>query len=339
MARRSANISASSVFAVAARPGSSPARAATLMPSALADELRAIGINLNQIAHVANAVGDMRRVGSWRTTSIVGEGAMSRVIALRWFRASSSAKGLPASPTMCWARAGVPATIICRPGRRAASHALAARISGSRLKTARMSTLPAASWNSTRLTRASRTRRCEKDAVHLMLAWRVGDTPTREQMEAAAQGALKALGMEDAKAFWVAHRDEDHAHLHIVASKIHPETGRAYDLKSDHFKLSKWAEQYERENGGIVCLRRQEANGLRDAIDARDPAAVLEALTRQRATFTAADLERALGKQIPAPMERAQFGGAILDHAEVVRLADSLGGPTTRYTTRSVLAA
>ena len=66
--------------------------------------------------------------------------------------------------------------------------------------------------------------------------------------------------MEDAKAFWVAHRDEDRAHLHIVASKIHPETGRAYDLKSDHFKLSKWAEQYERENGGIACLRRQEAN-------------------------------------------------------------------------------
>src|ERR1700733_5080824 len=138
------------------------------------------------------------------------------------------------------------------------------------------------------LNQNSRTKRCEKDAVHLMLAWRVGDNPTREQMEAAARGALKALGMEDAKAFWVAHCDEDHAHLHIVASKIHPETGRAYDLKADHFKLSKWAEQYERENGGVVCMRREEANKLRDAIDARDPAAVLEAMTRQRATFTVA---------------------------------------------------
>ena len=189
------------------------------------------------------------------------------------------------------------------------------------------------------LNQTSLTMRCEKHAEHLMLAWRIGDTPTREQMEAAAQGALKALGMEDAKAFWVARRDEDRAHLHIVASKIHPETGRAYDLKSDHFKLSKWADQYERENGGIVCLRRQEANGLRDAIDARDPAAVLDALTRQRATFTAADLERALAKQIPAGLERAQFGSAILDHAEVVQLADRLGGATTRYTTRSVLAS
>jgi ATP-dependent exoDNAse (exonuclease V) alpha subunit len=189
------------------------------------------------------------------------------------------------------------------------------------------------------LNQTSLTMRYEKHAEHLMLAWRVGDTPTREQMAAAAQGALKTLGMEDAKAFWVARRDEDRAHLLIVASKIHPETGRAYDFKSDRFKLSEWADQYERENGGIVCLRRHEANGLRDAIDARDPAAVLEALTRQRATFTVADLERALAKQIPSSMERAQFGSAILDHAEVVQLADSLGGATTRYTTRSVLAS
>lgn len=187
------------------------------------------------------------------------------------------------------------------------------------------------------LNQSSRTKRCDKDAVHLMLAWRVGVTPTREQMEDAAREALKALGMEGAKAFWVAHRDEDHAHLHIVASKINPETGRAYDLKGDHFKLSKWAEQYERENGGVVCLRREEANKLRDAVESRDPAAVLEAMTRQRSTFTAAELERALAKQIPSPNERREFGNTILNHADAVQLADTLGGATTRYTTRNVL--
>ena len=77
--------------------------------------------------------------------------------------------------------------------------------------------------------------------------------------------------MENAKAIWAAHRDEQHAHLHIVASKIDPDTGRAYNLKSDYLKLSKWAQQYEREHGGIVCLRREGANELRDAIDNRDP--------------------------------------------------------------------
>lgn len=188
------------------------------------------------------------------------------------------------------------------------------------------------------LNQSSRTKRCEKDAVHLMLSWRVGVEPTQEQMEEAARSALKALGMEGAKAIWVAHRDENHAHLHIVASKINPETGRAYDLKGDQFKLSKWAEKYEEENGGVVCLRRQEANKLRDAIEARDAGAVLEAMTRQRATFTAKDLNRELGKQIGDKPEREQFFDKVVSHGEVVRLSDTLEGPTTRYTTRSVLA-
>lgn len=187
------------------------------------------------------------------------------------------------------------------------------------------------------LNQNSRTRRCEKDAVHLMLAWRVGDKPTRQQMEDAARGALQALGMEGAKAIWVAHRDEDHAHLHIVASKINPETGRAYDLKGDFFKLSEWGEKYEAENGGIVCLRRQEANGLRKAIEARDAGAVLEAMTRQRATFTEKDLGRELGKHISDKSERTEFADKILSHPDAVRLSDRLDGPVTRYTTRAVL--
>jgi Ti-type conjugative transfer relaxase TraA len=189
------------------------------------------------------------------------------------------------------------------------------------------------------LNQTSRTRRCEKDALHLTLAWRVGEAPDREEMEAAAASALKAIGMGNAKAISAAHRDEQHAHQHIVASKIDPDTGRTYNLKSDYLKLSKWAQQYEREHGGIVCLRREGANELRDAIDRRDPHAVLEALTRQRATFTAADLDRALGKQIGGELTRAQFGNLVLDHGEVVRLADEPGGPTTRYSTRTVLGS
>jgi Bacterial mobilisation protein (MobC) len=49
----------------------------------LADELRAIGINLNQIAHVANAVGDVRRAGVLEETLDQLAVTMSRVIALQ----------------------------------------------------------------------------------------------------------------------------------------------------------------------------------------------------------------------------------------------------------------
>jgi Ti-type conjugative transfer relaxase TraA len=190
------------------------------------------------------------------------------------------------------------------------------------------------------LNQASRTRQCEKDCVHLSLGWRPGEQPTREQMEAAAHDALKAIGMGNAKALFSSHNDEDYSHVHIVASKINPDTGRAYDLKGNYLKLSRWAEQYERDHsGGIVCTRREEANRLRDAIANRDAGAVLTLMTEQRSTFTGRDLDRALSKQIRGELDRAQFTVAVLDHPEAVRLSDQAHGPMTRYSTRQVLEA
>ena len=193
------------------------------------------------------------------------------------------------------------------------------------------------------LNQTSPTRLCEKDCVHLSLGWRPGEEPTREQMEAAALSSLKSLGMENARAIFVAHRDEPYAHLHIVASKINPETGRAYDLKGDYLKLSKWAESYElNHSGGIVCTRRVESNQLREAIERRDAPAVLELMTQQRATFKARDLERILAKQIRTPYERVRFGEEILRLPQVVPLVDpSVGaqGRFLRYTTSPVLEA
>src|ERR1700690_842838 len=44
---------------------------------------------------------------------------------------------------------------------------------------------------------SSRTKRCEKDALHISLSWHPDEQPTRPQMEAAAAAALKSLGMEN----------------------------------------------------------------------------------------------------------------------------------------------
>ena len=187
---------------------------------------------------------------------------------------------------------------------------------------------------------ASRTRRCEQDCVHLSLGWRPGENPTPAEMAAAAREALAAMGMANARALFAIHNDEPHAHIHIVASKIDPATGRAYDLKENFLKLSRWAEDYERRHsGGIVCTRREEANELRDAIARRDAGAVLELMTKQRATFTARDLDRTLKKQIKDGFERARFAARVLGQPETVALSDEPDGPITRYTTRTVLEA
>jgi hypothetical protein len=49
---------------------------------ALADELRAIGINLNQLARVANQTGELKREGELEQTLAVLKAAMARVITL-----------------------------------------------------------------------------------------------------------------------------------------------------------------------------------------------------------------------------------------------------------------
>ena len=187
---------------------------------------------------------------------------------------------------------------------------------------------------------SSRTRRCEMDCVHLSLCWRPGEQPTREQMAAAAANALTAMGMGNARALFAAHNDEGYAHIHIVASKINPETGKAYDLKGNYLNLSRWAEAYEKEHsGGIVCTRREEANQLRDAIGKKDAGAVIELMTQQRATFKGRDLDRVLSKQIKDRDERGAFVKEILTRPEIVSLSEVKDGAVTRYTTTSVLEA
>jgi Ti-type conjugative transfer relaxase TraA len=74
------------------------------------------------------------------------------------------------------------------------------------------------------------------------------------------------------------------------------------------------------------------------AIEEREPAAVLRSITRNRATFTARDLEWALGKQIENQAERKQFTDLILKHSQVVRLSsETMPAPAVRYTTKTVL--
>jgi ATP-dependent exoDNAse (exonuclease V) alpha subunit len=190
------------------------------------------------------------------------------------------------------------------------------------------------------LNQTSRTKPCLKDCVHLSLGWRPGEEPSQAEMQRAAEEALASIGMQGARALFVSHTDEPYAHLHVVASKLDPLTGKAYDLKGNFLKLSRWAEAYEqRFSGGVINVRRQEANQMREAIERRDAAAVLALMTRRRATFQTKDLDRVFAKQIKAPAARAQFALQILSRPEILRLADAPGGPVTRYTTRAVLEA
>ena len=75
----------------------------------------------------------------------------------------------------------------------------------------------------------------------------------------AAEGSLKALGMERHQALIVSHRDGQ-PHVHVIANRVDPESGKAAGLSRSKLRLSKWAERYEREQGKIRCPARERNN-------------------------------------------------------------------------------
>ena len=80
----------------------------------------------------------------------------------------------------------------------------------------------------------------------------------------AAEGSLKVLGMERHQALVVSHRDGQ-PHVHVIANRVEPESGKAAGLSRSKLRLSKWAERYEREQGKIRCPERERNNRRREA--------------------------------------------------------------------------
>ena len=195
-------------------------------------------------------------------------------------------------------------------------------------------------WNGAAENQASKWRKCEKDCLHASLSWEPGQNPTCEEMIAAAQGFLKELGMETAQAIFVAHDDTEHKHLHIVASRIDPLTGKTFSQADDFTKAQAWGLYYEREHGQIPQNESRRAlHRIVDAIEARDGAGVVEALTERVPTFTARELDKALSYGRLGKEERATWRDEILASGHVIGLRETAQAPVTRYTTREALAA
>ena len=109
---------------------------------------------------------------------------------------------------------------------------------------------------------AATGRKLEKPVCHYSLSWAKDEKPDRQEMRRAAQESLKALGMERHQALVVSHRDGQ-PHVHVIANRVDPESGKAAGLSRSKLKLSKWAEGYEREQGKIRCPARERNNARR----------------------------------------------------------------------------
>ena len=93
------------------------------------------------------------------------------------------------------------------------------------------------------------------NVYHWSLSWALDEAPTREEMEEAAHGSVRHLSLDRHEYYFVAHNDTSHAHVHIVANLVHPETGLVANVYRDQKKLDRWAQSYEQEHG-IKCENR-----------------------------------------------------------------------------------
>lgn len=119
----------------------------------------------------------------------------------------------------------------------------------------------------------------EQPLYHVVVTWKPGEKPTDAHAQAAAEHVLQVLGMRDAAAFYVVHRDKEHHHIHLVACRYHPDTLEylgppkrdflVLDRAMRELELAQgWAHSpgpHQVIDGEIVLLSRRERARGRDA--------------------------------------------------------------------------
>lgn len=72
-------------------------------------------------------------------------------------------------------------------------------------------------------------KRAKKPVMHLLLSWREGEQPTREQVDEAVAITLKELDLDECQSVYALHQNTDNYHLHICVNRISPLTHKAID--------------------------------------------------------------------------------------------------------------
>ena len=88
---------------------------------------------------------------------------------------------------------------------------------------------------------------------HYVLSWREDEHPTELQIEQAVDITLAELGLTGHQVVYALHRDTDHDHLHLVVSRVHPETGKVVKQGLDIEALHRAVARIEREQAWQRC--------------------------------------------------------------------------------------
>lgn len=139
-------------------------------------------------------------------------------------------------------------------------------------------------------------RKCENPVKTISMSWHPSEQPTPDQMLEAADSYLGKMGWGEHQAMLIGHKDTEHAHLHIILNRVHPETGRVLDDFNDFKRSQTWALDYEREQGRIFCEKRLEIDlgHGHEAKPANDniPHEVIQLTKQSKQDFERSELDR-----------------------------------------------
>ena len=96
---------------------------------------------------------------------------------------------------------------------------------------------------------AEQNVRVERPVYHLVLSFDPNDRVDRTTMERVADRVLSQIGLQDHQAVIVAHRDREHAHVHVLVNRVHPATGKVWDLSYDFRAIQEVLRREERALG------------------------------------------------------------------------------------------
>lgn len=115
-------------------------------------------------------------------------------------------------------------------------------------------------------------RKAKTPVKTFALSWHPDEAASldRDEMERAANAALKAVGMEEHQAVIVCHNDTRHPHVHVVVNRVNPDTGKLAKCgPNENRALDRWAYEYERDRGNIVSPNRAAKHARQDRIRQR----------------------------------------------------------------------
>lgn len=107
-------------------------------------------------------------------------------------------------------------------------------------------------------------RKLEKPVLAYSLSWHPEQKPDADHMRDTALASLKVLGLEEHEAMIIAHSDTPHRHIHIVANRVHPLTGKVASDSYTYRKLSDFALEYGHTHGLTYSPQRAENKRKRE---------------------------------------------------------------------------